>query len=69
MLKAGRRSGSTHRKRIPIVVTELPVMFIEPVCYESVDELQSPVVLPSELTFLFFLPTVRTPQDFASHGG
>jgi hypothetical protein len=69
VLKAGRRSGSTHRKRIPIVVTELPVMFIEPVCYESVDELQSPVELPSELTFLFFLPTVRTPQDFASHGG
>ena len=45
------------------------VSYIEREC--DVPELQNPVnvVLPSEMKCLFFLPTVRTPQDFASHKG
>ena len=70
IVKAGSRSGRTHRKIIPIVVTDLPVMFTEPVMYED-NDLRSPVhvALPSVMMNLFFLPIVRTPQDFASHKG
>jgi hypothetical protein len=67
-VKAGRRCGA-NRKRVPICVTDIPVIFIEHVrCYVC-DDQQNPVyvVVVSQKKCLFFLPIVRTPQDFAAH--
>ena len=70
IIKAGSRSGSANRKRIPNVVDDIHVIFIEPVIYDVLDELRGHVTVVSfVMKCLLFLPYVRTTQDFAAHAG